>query len=219
MTYNPRFIQFIRFVHQKFSWENGIQQSVWTLGKIRFDRRAQNRRFWVAVKYRQQFKEEKIGFIESVWQALRRQCNQLLVKQNRLEQSEKTSTSSGTKQHRRAILLEEVWHLYCRMQEVLHFLFMRLNTTISILTIVQRDATQKSLFIILQAHSTYFGCQPHPSSGGPVPEALVTVLCTPDDGCGWHPKHVEWTCRIINRLLCVASRWTIIHIDQRCTEP
>ena len=37
----------------------------------------------------------------------------------------------------------------------------------------------------------------------PVPEAVVTVLCTPDDGCGWHPKHVEWTCRIINILLCV----------------
>jgi len=45
----------------------------------------------------------------------------------------------------------------------------------------------------------------------PVPEAVVTVLCTPVDGCGWHPKHVEWTCRIINRLLCVASRWTIIN--------
>jgi len=44
----------------------------------------------------------------------------------------------------------------------------------------------------------------------PVPEAVVTVFCTPDDGCSWHPKHVEWTCRIINRLLCVASRWTII---------
>ena len=113
------------------------------------------------------------------------------------------------------------------------------------------------LFIILQVHSTRFGCQPHPSSGvhktvttaagtghiffaatslqrghitggqlppsnvttlkggsctniWPVPEAVVTVLCTPDDGCGWHPKHVEWTCRIINRLLCVASRWKII---------
>ena len=40
----------------------------------------------------------------------------------------------------------------------------------------------------------------------PVPEAVVTVLCTPDDGC------VEWTCRIINRVLCVASCWTIINI-------
>ena len=37
-----------------------------------------------------------------------------------------------------------------------------------------------------------------------VPEAVATVLCTPDDVCGWHPKHVEWTCRTINRLLCVA---------------
>jgi len=27
----------------------------------------------------------------------------------------------------------------------------------------------------------------------PVPEAVVTVLCTHDDGCGWHPKHVEWS--------------------------
>jgi len=52
-----------------------------------------------------------------------------------------------------------------------------------------------------------------------VPEAVVTVLYTPDDRCGWHPKHVEWTRRTINRLLCVASRWTIINIDQRCTEP
>jgi len=36
----------------------------------------------------------------------------------------------------------------------------------SILIIVQREATQSSLFIIiLQVHCTCFGCQPHPSSG------------------------------------------------------
>ena len=34
-----------------------------------------------------------------------------------------------------------------------------------ILLIVQRDATQNNLFIILQVHSTCFGCQTHPSSG------------------------------------------------------
>ena len=34
-----------------------------------------------------------------------------------------------------------------------------------LLIIVQRDATQSSLFIILQVHSTCFRCQPHPSSG------------------------------------------------------
>ena len=44
----------------------------------------------------------------------------------------------------------------------------------------------------------------------PVPEVAVTVLCTLDDGCGWHPKHVERTCRIINILLCVASRWKLL---------
>jgi len=87
----------------------------------------------------------------------------------------------------------------------------------SILIIVQRDATQSSLFIILQVHPTCFGCQTHPSSGAhktlttasgtghavlcsylppswpslatlegvPVTEALVTVLCSPDDGCDW----------------------------------
>ena len=72
---------------------------------------------------------------------------------------------------------------------------------------------------------SYFLCSCLPSTrpslatleGGSctVPEAVVTVLCTPDDGCGWHPKHVEWTCRIINRLLCVASRWTVINKIQK----
>ena len=47
----------------------------------------------------------------------------------------------------------------------------------------------------------------------PGPEAVVTILCTPDDGCGWHPKHVEWNCRILNRLLFVTFRWTIININ------
>ena len=46
---------------------------------------------------------------------------------------------------------------------------------------------------LLQNHSTYFGCPSHPSSGvhKTVPEAAVTVLYTPDDGCDGHPKHVE----------------------------
>jgi len=119
----------------------------------------------------------------------------------------------------------------------------------SILIIV-RDATQSSLFIILQVHSTCFGCQPHPSSGvhktvttasrtghnfcaatfvqrgqaslatlergsWEVREAVVIVLCTPDDGCGLHPKHIEWTCRRINILFWVASRWAIINMHMQ----
>jgi hypothetical protein len=119
---------------QNCSWKNGVLQSLCTLGKIRLDRRAQNQRFWIIVKYRQRFKEERSGLIESVWQAMRQQCNQLLVKQNKLELSEKTSTSSEAKQDTSVILLEGLWYLYCRTQKVLHFQFMRLNTTLSILT-------------------------------------------------------------------------------------
>jgi len=78
----------------------------------------------------------------------------------------------------------------------------------NILIIVQRDATQNSLFIILQVHSTCFGCQPHASSGvhrtvttasgtghsylSPTWPCWREVLYTPDDGCGWHPKQAGW---------------------------
>ena len=142
-----------------------------------------------------------------------------------------------------------------------------------ILIIVQRDATQNSLFIILQVHSTCFGCQPHPSSG--VHKTVTTasgtghIFCaatslqrgqarvlawprwrevarilawprwrevdaqknmTSTGGCSYifmyswwwvrlTPETCKWTCRIINTLLCVASHWTIINIDIRCTEP
>ena len=41
------------------------------------------------------------------------------------------------------------------------------------LIIVQRDATQSSLFIILQVYSTCFGCQPHSASG--VHKAVTTT--------------------------------------------
>jgi len=48
--------------------------------------------------------------------------------------------------------------------------------TKNILIIVHRDATQNSLFIILQVHSTCFGCQPHPSSG--VHKTVTTAFGT-----------------------------------------
>ena len=43
----------------------------------------------------------------------------------------------------------------------------------SILITVQRDATQSSLFVLLQVHSTCFGYQPNPSSG--VHKTLTTA--------------------------------------------
>jgi len=46
-----------------------------------------------------------------------------------------------------------------------NFIFLlHTEQTPSILIIVQRDATQSSLFILLKIHSTCFGYQPHPSS-------------------------------------------------------
>ena len=80
---------------------------------------------------------------------------------------------------------------------------------------------QYAVIYLLQNYSTCFGCPLHPSSGvhktltaasytshtvkyksmnfctlqydpvWPVPEAAVTVLCTPDNGCDGHPEHVE----------------------------
>ena len=46
----------------------------------------------------------------------------------------------------------------------------------SVLIVVQRDATQSSLFIILRVHCTCFGCQPHPSSG--VHKTVTTASST-----------------------------------------
>ena len=51
-----------------------------------------------------------------------------------------------------------------------------MNLQRHVLIIVQRDATQSSLFIILQVHSTCFGCQPHPSSG--VHKTVTTAFGT-----------------------------------------
>ena len=75
---------------------------------------------------------------------------------------------------------------------------------------------------LLHNHYTCFACPSHPSSGiyktvnvasgtattflqrgqiwprwrkvAAVPEATVTVSCTPDDGCDGRPKYVVWFC-------------------------
>jgi len=50
-------------------------------------------------------------------------------------------------------------------------------------------------------------------SSWPVPEAVVTVLCTPDDVRGWHPKHVQWTCRITDCFVLHLVGQLLIHIS------
>ena len=105
--------------------------------------------------------------------------------------------------------------------------------------IVQEDVTIYSLFISVNC-STCFGWYLHPSSGVHITvttasgtgqntryrhlprswkswNSRVTVICTPDDGWRYHPKHVEQFAEV-NKLYIVASCWTVIDIDLRCTD-
>jgi len=43
-----------------------------------------------------------------------------------------------------------------------------------------------------------------------VPEAAVTVLCSPDDGCDGHPKRVESDFAVNEYLHTVASCWILL---------
>ena len=51
-----------------------------------------------------------------------------------------------------------------------------------------------------------------------VPDAVDTVVCAPDDGLRYHPKHVEQF-PDINKLCNGASCWIYIRIYLRCTDP
>ena len=51
-----------------------------------------------------------------------------------------------------------------------------------------------------------------------VPDTVNTVVCAPDDGWRYHPKHVEQF-PDINKLCNVASCWIYIGIYLRCTDP
>jgi len=68
------------------------------------------------------------------------------------------------------------------------FLCLWFRASLTILRTVQRDATQSSLFIILQVHSTCFGCQPHPSTG--VHKTVTTASGTGHIFCAATPSNV-----------------------------
>ena len=64
-------------------------------------------------------------------------------------------------------LLRSIQNTQNKANTVLNFWMFNLavrkeNVGFKTLIIVQRDATQNSLFIILQVHSTCLGCQPNP---------------------------------------------------------
>ena len=45
----------------------------------------------------------------------------------------------------------------------------------------------------------------------------LRITCAPDDGLRYHPKHVEQSAEN-KKLYIVASCWTVIDIDSRCTD-
>jgi len=99
---------------------------------------------------------------------------------------------------------------------------------------IQQDATLHILFISGTC-STCFGWYLHPSSGAhtnvsttsgicrtviavavavtvrQIPDVVDTVVCAPDDGWRYHPKHAEQV-PDINKLCKVASCWIYIGI-------
>ena len=108
---------------------------------------------------------------------------------------------------------------------------------------IQQDATLHSLFISGNC-STCFGRYHHPSSGAQtnvstvsgifhtvtatcfysgtyvwqIADAVDTVVCAPDDGWWYRPKHVQQF-PDINKLCNFASCWVNIRILLRCTDP
>jgi hypothetical protein len=98
---------------------------------------------------------------------------------------------------------------------------------IPIYSYIQQDATLHNLFISGNC-STCFGWYFHPSSGAhttvstvtvwQIPDAVDTVVCAPDDGWKYHPKHVEQFPNR-NKLCNVASCWIYIGIYLRYTDP
>jgi hypothetical protein len=51
-----------------------------------------------------------------------------------------------------------------------------------------------------------------------IPDAVDTVVCTPDDGWKYDPRHVEQF-PDINKLSDVTSFWIYTGIYLRCTDP
>ena len=68
----------------------------------------------------------------------------------------------------------------------------------------------------MQQYAGFYLLQNHPvhASGvqilRPVPEAAVTVLCSPDDGRDGHPKHVQSDFAVNKYLHTVAYCWILL---------
>ena len=106
-------------------------------------------------------------------------------------------------------------------------------------TLIRSNKMQQYAGIyLLKIYSTCFWCPSHPSSGEHKTvtaasgtghsiwattflqrglNAAVTVLCSPDDGCDGHQKHVESNFAVNKHLHTVASCWiSLIYLALHC---
>ena len=68
------------------------------------------------------------------------------------------------------------------------------------------------------SHSNSFTIAAGNSTLWQVPDAVDTVVCAPDDGWRYHPKHVEQFPQI-DKLCNIAACWIYIRTHLRCTDP
>ena len=99
----------------------------------------------------------------------------------------------------------------CRYLFTAESLYMFRVSTVPIIrstkTVTAASATDHNIGTATSFQRGQIGTWPRWREGGQVPtlwhvpETAVTVFSTPDDGCGGHPKHVEWFCSKIN--ICI----------------
>ena len=77
---------------------------------------------------------------------------------------------------------------------------------------IQQDSRVCRYLFTAKLLSTCFGCPSHASSGEheTINAAYGTVLCSPDDGCDGHPKHVQSNFAVNQHLHIVASCWILL---------
>jgi len=74
----------------------------------------------------------------------------------------------------------------------------------------------KAVFIILQVHSTYFGCQPHPSSG--VHKSVTTASGTGYIFCAGSTESLNITFSILSGALIKLQRARESACESKVTE-
>ena len=97
-----------------------------------------------------------------------------------------------------------MWLRICELREVFFFVFVVPCIVNLFYVSDQRDADSSSLFIVLQNHSTCFGCPLHPSSG--VHKTVVTTTGT-SHLYRWHRSKIHEEVSIGRAASCPTYRY------------